>query len=71
MESNSDFWISVVVFVAGILLMVAMYRLEKQPKGNLNPRLLPTTLVLLIGLVIALGAGFHLLAYAGIKPPVH
>ena len=68
MESSSDFWISVAIFVGGILLMAAMYRLEKQPKGNLKPRLLPTTLVLLVGLLIALGAGFHLLAYAGIHP---
>jgi hypothetical protein len=69
MWENSDFWISLGVFLVGLALMAAMYRAEKRPRNDLKPRLFPTTLVLLLGLLIALGAGIHLLGYFGIQPP--
>jgi hypothetical protein len=69
MWENSDFWISLAVLLGGSGLVAAMYWLEKRPRKNLKPRLFPTTLVLLLGLLIALGAGVHLLGYLGIHPP--
>ena len=69
MWENSDFWISLAVLLLGLGLVAAMYWLEKQPRKDLRPRLFPTTLVLLLGLLIALGAAIHLLGYAGIHPP--
>ena len=69
MWENSDFWISLAALAAGLGLMVAMYALEKRPRQDLKPRLLPTTLLLLLGLLVALGAGIHLLGYLGIHPP--
>ena len=69
MWENSDFWISLAVLLLGFGLVAAMYWLEKRPRKDLKPRLFPTTLVLLIGLLIALGAGIHLLGYLGIQPP--
>ena len=69
MLENSDFWIAILALVFGLSLVAAMYWLEKQPRQDMKPRLLPTTLILLIGLLIALGAAIHLLSYAGIHPP--
>jgi len=69
MWQNSDFWISLVTLLLGFGLVGAMYWLEKRPRKDLRPRLFPTTLVLLLGLLIALGAAIHLLGYAGIHPP--
>jgi len=69
MWQNSDFWISLVTLLLGFGLVGAMYWLEKRPRKDLKPRLFPTTLVLLVGLLIALGAAIHLLGYAGIHPP--
>jgi hypothetical protein len=69
MWENSDVWISLAALAAGLGLVAAMYWLEKRPRRDMKPRLLPTTLILLIGLLIALGAAIHLLSYAGIHPP--
>ncbi len=49
--------------------MVQMYRVERRPPNLNSPRLVPTTLLLLLGLLVVLGAGAHLLGYFGIHPP--
>ena len=69
MVLNTDFWVSLAALIGGLLIVGQMYRIEKRPRGNLSPRLFPTTLVLLLGLVVALGAGVHLLSLIGIHPP--
>ena len=61
MLENPQFWIGSIAFIFGLGLVILMYRLEKRPRQNLKPRLIPTTLFLLIGLLIMLGAGVHLL----------
>ncbi|MDE2384529.1 MAG: hypothetical protein KGO53_07915 [Alphaproteobacteria bacterium] len=68
---NADLIISAAVFLAGLGLAGWMYWLEKHPPGRLQPRLFPTTLVLLLGLLMVLGGGIHLLAWAGYLPPKH
>ena len=69
MVLNTDFLVSLAALISGLLVVGQMYRIEKRPRGNLSPRLLPTTLVLLLGLLVALGAGAHLLSLIGIHPP--
>ena len=65
---NTDFWVSFAALIGGLLVMVQMYRIERRPRNSLSPRLFPTTLVLLLGLIVALGAGVHLLTLVGIQP---
>ena len=69
MVLNTDFWVSFAALIGGLLVMVQMYRIERRPRGSLSPRLFPTTLLLLLGLLVALGAGAHLLTMVGIHPP--
>ena len=61
MWENPQFWIGLAAFAFGLSLTGGMYVLEKKPRKSLTPRLFPTTLFLLIGLLIMLGAGVHLL----------
>ena len=65
----SDFWIGLAALALGLGLAAWMYWLEKHPARDLRPRLVPTTLFLLIGGLIALGAAIHLLGLLGIHPP--
>jgi len=66
---SSDAQFSTVAFILGLGLATLMYWLEKRPRKDLSPRLFPTTLVLFIGMMIALGAGIHLLSLAGFTLP--
>jgi uncharacterized iron-regulated membrane protein len=66
---NGELFFTLMVFAAGLSLSGWMFWLEKHPRQDLQPRLLPTTLILLSGGLIALGAGVHLLAIAGIHLP--
>jgi hypothetical protein len=66
---NGELLITVAGFLGGLGLAGWMFWLEKHPRQDLRPRLLPTTLILLLGGLIALGAGVHLLAIAGFHLP--
>jgi len=63
---NTEFWLTLSVFGLGAALAGSMVWLEKRPKQELNPRLFPTTLVLLIGGALAVFAGIHLLNLIGL-----
>jgi CHASE2 domain-containing sensor protein len=52
--------ITIAFMFAGASLAGWMVWLEKHPPNTLKPRLLPTTLIMLIGCLIALLALFHL-----------
>ena len=69
MQLNSETLVTLAALVAGAILVTWMYVLEKRPRQALSPRLFPTTLVMLAGLVIAIGAAVHLAALAGFKIP--
>ncbi len=63
---NTEFWLTLSVFGLGAALAGTMIWLEKRPKQELNPRLFPTTLFLLIGGALAVFAGIHLLNLIGL-----
>ena len=64
---NLEFLLTLAVFMSGGALAGTMVWLEKRPKQVLAPRLFPTTLFLLIGGVIAVFAGIHLLNLIGLQ----
>lgn len=66
---NTEFFITIAAAVAGLCTAGLMYYLEKRPRQDLRPRLFPTTLFLLLGGLIAMGAIMHLLALAGFHLP--
>jgi hypothetical protein len=57
---TTDFWVTLSFLTAGAAIVALMMRLERQPKTKLEPSLLPTTFIMLIGGLIALMALFHL-----------
>ena len=63
---NTEFWLTLSVFGLGAALAGTMVWLEKQPKQELNPRLFPTTLFLLIGGAFVILSGIHLLNLIGL-----
>ena len=63
---NTEFWITLAVFVSGGALAGTMIWLEKRPKQNLTPRLFPTTAFLLIGGALAVFAGIHFINLFGL-----
>jgi len=69
MLENPQFWVSLGAFVIGLAVAIFMYWLEKRPRTSLQPRLFPTTLFLLIGAVVAIVAGLHLLVMFGFQIP--
>ncbi len=66
---NTETFITIAAALAGLCLAGLMYYLEKRPRRDLRPRLFPTTLFLLLGGLLAMGAVMHLLALAGFQLP--
>jgi hypothetical protein len=66
---NGEIIFTLAAFAGGLGLVSWMFRLEKHPRQDLQPRLVPTTLIMLLGGLLALGAGVHLLGLAGIHLP--
>ena len=69
MSPSSDAIFSIAALCLGVSLIGLMYWLEKRPRQDLSPRLFPTTLFMLLGILLALGAGVHLLSLGGIHIP--
>ena len=61
-----DLWLTLTALAVGLGLMGLMAWLERRPRRDLNPRLVPTTPVLFVGTAIALLALVHLLNLWGI-----
>jgi hypothetical protein len=61
-----QFILTALILVAALSAIVWMIILEKRPRTDLNPRLLPTTTILLISGFIALLALIHLVNLAGL-----
>lgn len=63
-------WIvSILALAGGLGLAGAMAWLERRPRDDLMPSMIPTTPVMFAGLIIALVAIAHMLSLAGISLP--
>ena len=61
-----QFILTALILVAALSAIVWMIILEKRPRTDLNPRLVPTTTILFIRGFIALLALIHLVNLAGL-----
>jgi amino acid transporter len=61
-----QFYLTAIVLVASLLVAARMVIVEKRPRTDLNPRLIPTTPVLIASGFVALLALIHLLNLIGI-----
>jgi hypothetical protein len=57
---TTDFWVTAAFLVGGAGIVGLMTWIEKRPKTKLEPRLFPTTFVMLIAGLVALMALFHM-----------
>lgn len=63
---TTQFILTATVLAAALAVIARMVVIEKRPRTDLNPRLIPTTPVLLIGGFVALLALIHLVNLAGL-----
>ena len=66
MMLSPQFIITLVVLVAALLIIVRMVILEKRPRSDLNPRLIPTTPVMIVSGFVAMLAIIHLVNLIGL-----
>jgi uncharacterized membrane protein HdeD (DUF308 family) len=57
---TTDFWITLAILLGGAGIVGLMAWIEKRPKTELKPRMLPTTLITLVFGLVTLMALFHL-----------
>ena len=67
MMSTYEVPITLGFLAAGAALAGAMAWLERRPRKSLDPQLVPTTPLLLVGVLIGLLAAVHLLNILGIQ----
>lgn len=65
--SATDFWMTIAAFVAGVAMVGIAGYLERHPRQDLMPRLVPTTPLMFVGALVAVLAVVHLLNGFGIK----
>ena len=63
---NAHFILTLLVLVAALAAIARVIVLERRPRDDLNPRLVPTTAVLIVSAFIAILALVHLVNLAGI-----
>ncbi|MGE3874497.1 MAG: hypothetical protein AB7F74_16240 [Parvibaculaceae bacterium] len=63
---SPQFLLTLLVLAAAIMVIVRMVVLERRPRNNLNPRLIPTTPVLIASGFVALLAIIHLINLVGL-----
>jgi hypothetical protein len=61
-----EFWLTLGILVLSVAIVALMVWLERRPRADFNPRLLPTTPILLAFAFIGLLALVHLLNLWGI-----
>jgi hypothetical protein len=66
-----QFYLTTFVLVAALLTVVRMVIIEKRPRTDLNPRLIPTTPILIASSFVALLALIHLVNLVGIHTGRH
>ena len=63
---DPQFLLTFLVLVMAVIVIARMVVLERRPRDDLNPRLLPTTSILIASCFVALLALIHLANLAGI-----
>jgi hypothetical protein len=63
---TTNFIVTVLILLAALGLVARMVIVEKRPRTSINPRLIPTTPVIVIGGFIAFLALIHLINLAGV-----
>lgn len=63
---TTHFILTVLVLLGALGLVARMIVIEKRPRTTINPRLVPTTTVILIGGFVAFLALIHLINLAGV-----
>lgn len=63
---TTQFIVTAFVLAAALAVIARMVIIEKRPRSDLNPPLIPTTPVLIIGGFVALLALVHLLNLVGL-----
>jgi hypothetical protein len=66
MTSSLNFWITIAVLFGSGGIMAMMIRAERRPRKSLEPRMIPTTPVIIIFAFIGLLALVHLANMYGI-----
>ena len=69
MKFSPETIITAIAFVAGAALIAYAAIAERRPRKSLNPRLIPTTPLMFIGVVIVLLSVLHFLTIAGVQLP--
>ncbi len=64
--STTELAITVSALLAGFGLVAGMIVLERRPRTSLNPRLIPTTPIMLLGALVAVLAIVHLVNLYGV-----
>jgi hypothetical protein len=55
-----EFWVTMALMALGAGLGAGMVRLERKVREGFRPKLLPTTLIMLMGGIVAFMAAVHL-----------
>ena len=66
MTSTLNFWITIAVLFISVGTIGVMTRLERKPRERLEPRMIPTTPVIIIFAFVGLLALVHLATLYGI-----
>ncbi len=69
MAQTMEWTLTILALAGGCALAGLMAWLEKRPRVDLEPRLVPTTPVMFAGILIAIMALVHMLTLAGIELP--
>ena len=64
-----EWTITITALAGGAILAGSMAWLEKRPRTDLSPRLVPTTPIMFAGILVALMAIIHILTLSGIELP--
>lgn len=62
-----EFYATVAVFILALAFAGFMAWLERRPRAAMQPRLLPTTPLMLAAILLAVLAGSHLLSIWGVE----
>jgi hypothetical protein len=62
----TELWLTLAVLILGVGLAAAMAVLERRPRKDFNPRLVPTTPIMLLAAMVGLLALVHLVNLWGI-----